>query len=107
MACACIAAPSWSEDSADATFAAAQAAFEAENFSKARALFEQALAAGMQGPAIHYDIGAASYLGGDLPRAERAFLEVARTPSMAPLAYYNLGLVALERRDEREARGWF
>ena len=37
-------------------------AFEAEDFSKARALFERALAAGMQGPAIHYDIGAAAYL---------------------------------------------
>lgn len=100
------AAPAWTQG-ADASFAAAQAAFEAEDFSRARALFEQALAAGMQGPAIHYDIGAASYLGGDLPRAERAFREVARTPSMAPLAYYNLGLVALERRDAREAREWF
>jgi hypothetical protein len=61
----------------------------------------------MEGPAIHYNIGAAAYLGGDLPRAERAFREVARTPSMAALAHYNLGLVALRRRDEREARDWF
>lgn len=88
-------------------FAAAQAAFEAEDFSKARALFERAQAAGMDGPAIHYNIGAASYLGGDLPRAESEFREVARTPSMAALAYYNLGLVALERRDARESRDWF
>src|SRR6188768_1486138 len=88
-------------------FAQGEAAFEAEDFSRARALFEQALAAGMEGPAIHYNIGAAAYLGGDLPRAERAFREVARTPSMAALAHYNLGLVALRRRDEREAREWF
>ncbi len=92
---------------AAAYFAEARTAFEAEDFSKARALFERALAAGMQGPAIHYDIGAAAYLGGDLPRAESAFREVARTPSMAPLAYYNLGLVAQDRHDEREAREWF
>ncbi len=92
---------------AAAYFAEARTAFEAEDFSKARALFERALAAGMQGPAIHYDIGAAAYLGGDLPRAESAFREVARTPSMAPLAYYNLGLVAQDRYDEREAREWF
>ena len=92
---------------AAAYFAEASTAFEAEDFSKARALFERALAAGMQGPAIHYNIGAAAYLGGDLPRAERAFREVARTPSMAALAYYNLGLVAQDRRDEREAREWF
>ena len=96
-----------SSDAALTTFAAAEQAFEAEEFSRARALFEQAHAAGMEGPAIHYNIGAASYLGGDLPRAESEFREVARTPSMAALAYYNLGLVALERRDARESRAWF
>lgn len=92
---------------AEARFTEAKAAFEAEDFSRARALFEQALAAGMDGPAIHYNIGAAAYRAGDLPRAERAFREVARTPSMAALAHYNLGLVARDRRDEREARDWF
>src|SRR6476659_2768952 len=88
-------------------FSEGSAAFDAQQYSKARALFEQALAEGLDGPAIHYDIGSAAFRGGDLPRAERAFREVARTPSMAPLAYYNLGLVALERRDETEARDWF
>ena len=88
-------------------FSEATAAFDAKDFSKARALFEQALESGMEGPAIHYNIGSAAYLGGDLPRAERAFHEVARTPAMASLAYYNLGLIALERRDESEARDWF
>ena len=96
-----------SSEEALAHFTEGQAAFAAEDFSKARAHFEQALAAGMEGPAIQYNIGAAAYLGGDLPRAERAFLEVARTPEMAALAHYNLGLVALRRRDEREAREWF
>src|SRR5690348_17317242 len=99
---------SWSANSAALEhFAAGSAAFDAQDFSRARALFEQALAEGMEGPAIHYDIGSAAFRGGDLPRAERAFREVARTPSMASLAYYNLGLVALERRDESEARQWF
>jgi tetratricopeptide (TPR) repeat protein len=88
-------------------YAEASAAFEAQDFSRARALFEQALAAGMEGPAIHYNIGASAYRAGDLPRAERAFREVARTPAMAALAHYNLGVVALDRRDEREARDWF
>jgi tetratricopeptide (TPR) repeat protein len=88
-------------------YAEASAAFEAQDFSKARALFERALAAGMEGPAIHYNIGASAYRAGDLPRAERAFREVARTPAMAALAHYNLGVVALDRRDEREARDWF
>jgi hypothetical protein len=98
----------WSAtDDALARFTEAQVAFDAEDFSRARALFEQALAAGMDGPAVHYNIGSAAFRGGDLPRAERAFREVARTPSMAALAHYNLGLVALQRRDENEARNWF
>lgn len=94
-------------DQALAHFDEAAAAFEAEEFSKSRALFEMALDEGLQGPAVHYNLGAAAYRGGDLPRAERAFREVARTPAMAALAYYNLGLVALQRRDERDAREWF
>lgn len=88
-------------------FSEGSAAYDAGDFSKARALFEMALTEGMDGPAIHYNIGSAAYRGGDLPRAERAFREVARTPAMASLAYYNLGLVALERRDESAAREWF
>jgi tetratricopeptide (TPR) repeat protein len=100
--------PAWAANAdAMSRFSEAGAAFEAEDYSKSRALFEQALAAGIEGPAIHYNIGAAAYLGGDLPRAERAFREVARTSEMAALAHYNLGLVALDRRDEREAREWF
>ena len=105
---ALLGAPVWaSSEEALAHFTEGQTAFAAEDFSKARAHFEQALAAGMEGPAVQYNIGAAAYLGGDLPRAERAFLEVARTPAMAALAHYNLGLVALQRHDEREARDWF
>lgn len=99
-------------DSAEAIalFAEAKTAFEAEDFSKAHALFDRARAEGMQGPVIHYNIGAAAFRGGDLPRAERAFREVAEasnTPSMTALAHYNLGLVAMQTREEREARRWF
>src|SRR5689334_11926797 len=108
LLCGLLAERAWS---ADATalefFAAGSAAYDAQDYSRARAMFERALAEGLTGPAIHFNIGSAAYQGGDLPRAEQAFREVARTPSMASLAYYNLGLVALERRDETEARDWF
>ena len=82
-------------------------AFESRDFPRALQLFEQCLGLGMQGPAIHYNIGVAAYRSGDYERAERAFHEVARTPEMAPLAYYNLGLVAQKRNDPRDARRWF
>ena len=58
---------SWSANAiAQEHFSEATAAYDAEDFSKARALFEQALADGMEGPAIHYNIGSAAYLGGEV-----------------------------------------
>jgi hypothetical protein len=60
----------------------------------------------MQGPAVHYNSGVAAYRTGNLARAESAFQEVARTPTMAALAHYNLALVALKRGDEKAARQW-
>ncbi|HEY6123941.1 MAG TPA: tetratricopeptide repeat protein, partial [Steroidobacteraceae bacterium] len=69
-------------------------------------LYEQSVALGMQGPAVHYNIGVAAYRKGDLARAQSAFEEVARTPAMAALAHYNLGLVALKRGEQKAARQW-
>jgi len=91
---------------AHARFAEARTAFEAQDFSRALTLYEQCLALGMQGPAVHYNIGVAAYRTGNLARAESAFQEVARTPAMAALAHYNLALVALKRGDEKTARKW-
>jgi hypothetical protein len=91
---------------AQARFAEARSAFEAGDFSRALSLYEQCLASGMQGPAVHYNIGVAAFRAGNLSRAESAFQEVARTPAMAALAHYNLALVALKRGDERAARRW-
>ncbi|MEO8017026.1 MAG: tetratricopeptide repeat protein [Pseudomonadota bacterium] len=92
---------------AEARFVEARAAFDAEDFSSALQLFEECLALGMQGPAVHFNIGVAAYHSGDFQRADRAFRAVAETPAMAALAHYNLGLVALKRDDEQGARRWF
>jgi Tetratricopeptide repeat len=48
----------------------------------------------------------AAFRARDYPRAEAAFEEAARTETMAPLAHYNLALVALERGNEEAARKW-
>lgn len=61
----------------------------------------------MSGPAIHFNIGVASYRLGRYAVAESAFREVARTPAMAGLAYYNLGLVASRQGDTKAAVRWF
>jgi hypothetical protein len=56
---------------------------------------------------VYYNVGVTSFRLGHFERADAAFREVARTPAMAPLAWYNLGLVALARGDMRAARRWF
>ena len=61
----------------------------------------------MSGPAIHFNIGVASYRLGRYTEAEAAFREVARTPAMAGLAHYNLGLVAIGQHDTKAAVRWF
>jgi tetratricopeptide (TPR) repeat protein len=94
------------ESVAQARFAEARIAFEAQDFSRALFLYEQSLALGMDRPAVHYNIGVAAYRTGNLARAETAFQEVARTPAMAALAHYNLALVELKRGDEKAARRW-
>jgi tetratricopeptide (TPR) repeat protein len=88
-------------------FEQGRTAFERQDFEVALARFEAALGAGMQGPAIHYNIGVAAYRLGRYGEASAAFTEVARTPSMAALAHYNLGLIALAQADRDAARDHF
>jgi tetratricopeptide (TPR) repeat protein len=69
--------------------------------------FEGAVAAGMTGPAVHFNIGVCAFKLGRWERADAAFREAARTPEMAQLAHYNLGLVALGAGESDEAARWF
>ena len=82
-------------------------AVAAKDFATALDAFEAAAAAGMSGPAVHFNIGVCAYRLGRWSRAASAFREVARTPEMAPLAHYNLGLVALGDGKRDEAARWF
>ncbi|HEY0687212.1 MAG TPA: tetratricopeptide repeat protein [Steroidobacter sp.] len=94
-------------DEANRQFRTGSTAFQAGDYARALDAFEVALASGMSGPAVHFNIGVAAYRLGDYLRAEAAFQEVARTSSMAALAYYNLGLVANARGDSTAATEWF
>ena len=84
-------------------FEQGRAAFERQDYPRALAAFEAALAAHLDGPAIHFNIGVAAYRAGAYERARAAFERAALTPSMATLAHYNLGLVALAQHDEQRA----
>jgi tetratricopeptide (TPR) repeat protein len=82
-------------------------AVAAQDFATGLDSFEAAAAAGMSGPAVQFNIGVCAYRIGRWSRATSAFREVARTPQMAALAHYNLGLVALGAGKRDEAGRWF
>jgi hypothetical protein len=94
------------EDAAQ-LFHTGRIAFENGDFSGALEAFESAVRAGLTGPAVQFNIGVAAFRLKRYERAEAAFLETARTSSMAALAHYNLGLVAAGRDDMRATRRWF
>lgn len=88
-------------------FDSGKQAFAAQDYVTALNAFEGAVAAGMTGPAVHFNIGVCAYKLGRWARADAAFREVARTREMAALARYNLGLVALGAGKSAEAQRWF
>jgi tetratricopeptide (TPR) repeat protein len=88
---------------ATAAFEQGRQAFEREDYAAALTSFEAALAAQMDGPAVHYNLGVAAYRLKRFDRARVAFETVARTPTMEALARYNLGLIAKAEGDERKA----
>jgi tetratricopeptide (TPR) repeat protein len=96
------------EPSPSEAFAAGTAAFEGEDYAVALAHFEEARALGLDGPAIHYNLGVCYYKLGDWRSARTAFELVAdRYAAMRGLAEYNLGLVAQKQQRSQEAEAFF
>lgn len=100
--------PASAEETASQLFAAGSRAFGNGDFREALADFEAAIAAGEQGPAVHYNLAVCYYKLGDYRRAENEFKDLAEQfPAMRALAEYNVGL-ALTAQDRRaEARAAF
>lgn len=88
-------------------FAAGTQHFQSEDYDAALAAFRAAVASGLSGPAVHYNIGVSAWRLGRLDEAETAFRIVAGYPAMTAIASYNLGLVALRRGRDDAARDWF
>ena len=100
------AAPSGAQQTAE--FAAATAAFESGDYEQALRLFETALAAGVDSPALHYNLGVCQYRLGDHAAAATTFAGLRdRFPSFAAIADYNRGLALLALGDEGAARAAF
>jgi hypothetical protein len=97
-----------SAQSPSEAFAAGTHAFGEERFESALAHFETALALGVEGPAIHYNIGVCRYKLGRYAAAAEAFALIAdEYPEMRGLALYNLGLVASKQNEAATATDYF
>lgn len=94
-------------DPSETAYDAGVAAFEAGNYARAVKLFLAARAGGLDDARVHYNLAAAWYRLGDFRQAYAAFSEAAKTPDIAPIAWYNLGLTAARQGDADLARAWF
>jgi tetratricopeptide (TPR) repeat protein len=98
---------SMADDARDA-FTAGQTAFAEDDYLRALAHFQRARQQGLDGPAIHYNIGVCHYRLGEYREAQAAFALIAdRYPAMRALAQYNLGLVARRLGDHAQADAMF
>ena len=82
-------------------------AFKAENYAAAAKEFERARNAGLQRPALSYNLGVCYFRLGRYPEATTAFKQSAAHKPLTALSHYNLGLVARAQNEPRAARRWF
>ena len=98
----CLLAPAWAAGADGiALFRQGVKAFQANQFQQAAELFERANRAGINKPALHYNLGVAYYRSGDLGRARSSFEKAALDSNWAALSSFNLGLIA-KKSGERE-----
>jgi tetratricopeptide (TPR) repeat protein len=69
--------------------------------------YRQASEAGMDTALLHYNTGVAHYKAGQHNRARESLEKAARSPKLAPLAHFNLGLNAYAAGEPDEALVWF
>jgi tetratricopeptide (TPR) repeat protein len=90
-----------------AEFDRALKAFRAGDYNAALQGFLRAQAAGMDRPALHYNLGVTYYKLERYAEAESVFQALMKNPEHAPLAGYNLGLIAMKQGRDRVAARMF
>lgn len=96
------------QNAASQSFAAGTAAYAEQDYLRALTYFQEARDAGIQGPAVHYNIAVCHYRLGDYDAAGSVFSLIAdEYPAMRALAQYNLGLVAQRQGDDQAAERRF
>ena len=89
-------------------WSAGKQAFQAGDYASALLFFRTARDAGLEGPAVHYNIAVSQYKLGRYGAAQQNFALIARRfPKMRGLAEYNLGLTADRLGERADARAHF
>ncbi len=83
------------------------AAFRSGNYPAALSSYLAARRAGLEKNTLTYNIGVTYYKLARYEEARETFRDLLDDAEMAPLAYYNLGLVSLKLGDAQSARRWF
>ncbi|MEX2575190.1 MAG: tetratricopeptide repeat protein [Halofilum sp. (in: g-proteobacteria)] len=99
-------APSLRAD-VEGPFARGVDAARAGNYAEAIDHFRAARAAGLDTPALHFNLGVALYRLGQLEQAAEALRIAASSTELAGPAAYNLGRIARERGEQQQAQEWF
>ncbi len=87
---------------------AGQQAFQARDYASALLHFQRARAAGLDGPAVHYNIAVSQFKLERYEAAAETFTLIgSRFPRMRGLAEYNLGLTARRLGNATDARAHF
>lgn len=90
-----------------ALFEQGKAAFRAGDYTSAIEAYRESQEAGFSTPVLLYNLGVAHYRLHQLVRAEQAFVAASSDVKLAPLSYYNLGLVARKDGETKNAGIWF
>ena len=93
---------------ADQWFEAGSESFARGDYASALSAFEAAIAAGSDGPAVHYNAAVSEYRLGEYAAAESRFRALGEDfPEMRSLADYNVGLALVRQNRLVEARAAF
>ncbi len=108
MAALCLGLPqSASAATASEMFADGNRLFRDDLYWAALLRYQQAGAAGMDTPLLHYNSGVAHYKAQQYGRARESLVAASRYGPLQPISHYNLGLNAYAQGDIDEALRWF
>ena len=104
----CLAEPGLAQGlSAEDAFRDGNRLFRDDLYWAALLRYEQAADAGMNSPTLQYNVGVTHYKARQYERAAEALQRAARSPRLALLSHYNLGLTEFAAGNNAAALRWF